>query len=35
MHAVYIKEFGGVENLEIREVPDPPKAEVDEVLVRV
>ncbi|PYS98826.1 MAG: NAD(P)H-quinone oxidoreductase [Acidobacteria bacterium] len=35
MKAVYIKEFGGAENLEIRELPDPPKPEGDEVLVRV
>ncbi|MEO8573702.1 MAG: NAD(P)H-quinone oxidoreductase [Pyrinomonadaceae bacterium] len=35
MKAVYIKEFGGPENLEIREVPDPPKPEGNEVLVRV
>jgi NADPH:quinone reductase-like Zn-dependent oxidoreductase len=35
MKAVYIKEFGGPENLEIREVPDPPKPEASEVLVRV
>src|SRR5436190_7313223 len=35
MKAVYIKEFGGIENLEIREVPDPQPAEGDEVLVRV
>jgi len=35
MKAVYIKEFGGPENLEIREVPDPPKPEANEVLVRV
>jgi len=35
MKAVYIKEFGGPENLEIREVPDPPKVENSEVLVRI
>jgi len=35
MRAVYIKEFGGPENLEIREVPDPSKLSGSEVLVRV
>lgn len=35
MKAVYIAEFGGVENLEIREVPDPPQTENTQVLVRV
>jgi len=35
MKAVYIKEFGGVENLEMHEVPDPPKAQNSQVLVRV
>ena len=35
MKAVYIKEFGSPENLEIREVADPPKPEAGEVLVRV
>ena len=35
MKAVYIKEFGGPENLEIREVPDPPVPRGPEVLVRV
>ncbi|MEP7214174.1 MAG: NAD(P)H-quinone oxidoreductase [Acidobacteriota bacterium] len=35
MKAVYIKEFGGAENLEIREIPDPPKPEGTQVLVRV
>ncbi|MEP6703924.1 MAG: NAD(P)H-quinone oxidoreductase [Acidobacteriota bacterium] len=35
MKAVYIKEFGGPENLEIREVPDPTKPEDGEVLIRV
>ena len=35
MKAVYIKEFGGSENLVVREVPDPPKPEGNEVLVRV
>ncbi len=35
MKAVYIKTFGGPENLEIREVPDPPKPTGSQVLVRV
>ncbi len=35
MKAVYIKAFGGPENLEIREVPDPTKPASSEVLVRV
>lgn len=35
MKAVYIKEFGGPENLEISEVPDPPKPQGTQVLVRV
>jgi putative PIG3 family NAD(P)H quinone oxidoreductase len=35
MKAVYIKEFGGVENLEIREVPDLPAPAGDQILVRV
>ncbi|MEO8041570.1 MAG: NAD(P)H-quinone oxidoreductase [Acidobacteriota bacterium] len=35
MNAVYIKEFGGAENLEIREVADPPKPTRNDVLVRV
>lgn len=35
MKAVYIKEFGGVENLEVRDVPDPAKAEGTDVIVRV
>ena len=35
MKAVYIKEFGGIENLEIREVPDPPAPNSDQILVRV
>lgn len=35
MKAVYIKEFGGPENLEVREVPDPPKPSGTQVLVRV
>jgi putative PIG3 family NAD(P)H quinone oxidoreductase len=35
MKAVYINQFGGPENLEIREVPDPPKPLESKVLVRV
>jgi putative PIG3 family NAD(P)H quinone oxidoreductase len=35
MKAVYIKEFGGPENLEIRDVPDLPKPSGTQVLVRV
>ena len=35
MKAVYIKEFGGVENLEIREVNDLPKPTGEQVLVRI
>ena len=35
MKAVFIKEFGGPENLELREVPDPPKPTGTQVLVRV
>lgn len=35
MKAVYIKEFGGIENLEIREVENLPLPKADEVLVRV
>lgn len=35
MKAVYVKEFGGIENLEIREVENPPKPQADEVLVNV
>ena len=35
MKAVYIKEFGGVENLEIREVENPQKPEDAQVLVNV
>ena len=35
MKAVYITQFGGPENLEIREVPDPPKPTGNNVLVRV
>ena len=35
MKAVYIKEFGGPEVLEIREIPDPPKPSGSSVLIRV
>ncbi|MDI1243611.1 MAG: NAD(P)H-quinone oxidoreductase [bacterium] len=35
MRAVYIEQFGGVENLAIRAVPDPPKPKGREVVVRV
>ena len=35
MKAVYVKEFGGAENLEIREVENPPKPKGTEVLVNV
>lgn len=35
MKAVYVKEFGGVGNLEIREVENPPKPVGTEVLVNV
>lgn len=35
MKAVYIREFGGVENLEYREVPEPAEPKGNEVLVRV
>ena len=35
MKAVYIKEFGGTENLEIRDVADPPAPSAGEVIVRV
>ncbi len=35
MKAVYVKEFGGAENLEIREVEDLPKPKETQVLVRV
>jgi putative PIG3 family NAD(P)H quinone oxidoreductase len=35
MKSVYIKEFGGPENLEIREVPDPAKPSGTEVLLRI
>lgn len=35
MKAVYVKEFGGVENLEIREIENPPQPTGKEVLVAV
>jgi NADPH:quinone reductase len=35
MKAVYISEFGRTENLEVREVPDPPKPDGNDVIVRV
>ena len=35
MKAIYIKEFGGVENLEIREVEDPPTPSGTQTLVKV
>ena len=35
MKAVYIKEFGGPESLELREMPDPPKPQNTQVLLRV
>lgn len=35
MKAVYIKEFGGSENLEIREVPDPPRPTDSNLLIRI
>ncbi len=35
MKAVYIRSFGGPENLEIRDVPEPPKPSGQQVLVRV
>lgn len=35
MKAVYIREFGGAENLQLREVTDPPKPNGQKVLVRV
>ena len=35
MKAVYISAFGGPENLEIREVPDPPRPGPGQALVRV
>jgi putative PIG3 family NAD(P)H quinone oxidoreductase len=35
MKAVYIKEFGGPENLELREMSDPPKPQNTQILLRV
>ena len=35
MKAVYIREFGGPENLEYREIDDPPEPQGNEVLIRV
>jgi NADPH:quinone reductase len=35
MKAVYIRSFGGPKNLEVREVPDPPKPSGTQVLMRV
>jgi NADPH:quinone reductase len=35
MKAVYVKEFGGIENLEIREIGNPPQPTGNEVLVSV
>lgn len=35
MKAVYIKDFGGVENIEIREVENPPQPRGTEVLINV
>ncbi len=35
MKAVYVKEYGGIENLEIREVENPPQPRGNEVLVAV
>ena len=35
MKAIYVKEFGGAENLEIREVENPPKPSGKQVLVNV
>jgi NADPH:quinone reductase len=35
MRAVFIAKYGGVEGLEVREVPPPPKPAADRVLVRV
>ena len=35
MKAVYVKEYGGVENLEIREVENPAKPEGSQILVNV
>ena len=35
MKAVYIREFGDIENLELLEIPEPPKPTGSQVLVRV
>lgn len=35
MRGIYIAEFGSADNLEFREVPDPPKPIVEQVLVRI
>src|SRR5262245_5524522 len=35
MKVVYVKEFGGAENLEIREVENPPQPKGNEILVAV
>lgn len=35
MKAVYIRSFGGPENLEVRDVPEPPPPSGTQVLVRV
>jgi putative PIG3 family NAD(P)H quinone oxidoreductase len=35
MRTVYIRSFGGPENLEVRDVPDPPNPSGSQVLVRV
>lgn len=35
MKAVYIREFGGAEDLEVRDIPDPPAPAGSQVLVRV
>ena len=35
MKAVFVKDFGGIENLEIREVANPPQPKTTEVLINV
>ena len=35
MRAVYIKQFGNIDNIEFRDVPEPPKPSGTQVLVRV
>jgi putative PIG3 family NAD(P)H quinone oxidoreductase len=35
VRAVFVKEFGGIENLEIRQVEDPPNPQKTEVLINV